>query len=99
MGDSVYREAALLSAGAADQLYLATRLAICELVLPEDKAVPIVLDDALANFDDTRCAAALRWLKEAAKKRQILLFTCHSREGDFFSGDSEVSIQRLTDVV
>lgn len=99
VGDSVYREAALLSAGAADQLYLATRLAICELVLPEDKAVPIVLDDALANFDDTRCAAALRWLKEAAKKRQILLFTCHSREGDFFSGDSEVSIQRLTDVV
>lgn len=98
-GDAVYRDAALLSAGASDQLYLATRLAICELVLPAENAVPIVLDDALANFDDARCAAALRWLKKAAQKRQILLFTCHSREADFFAGDDEVSIQRLTDAV
>ncbi len=98
-GDSVYRDAPLLSKGAADQLYLAVRLAICDLVLPEEKAVPIVLDDALANFDDARCAAALRWLKEAAKKRQILLFTCHSREAELFAGDGEVSIQRLTDAL
>ena len=96
-GDSVYRDAALLSAGAADQLYLAVRLAICDLVLPEDRQVPIVLDDALANFDDARCAAALRYLRNAAENRQILLFTCHSREAEFFAGDPRVSIQRLTE--
>ena len=96
-GDPLYRDAALLSAGTADQLYLATRLAICDLVLPADRAVPIVLDDALANFDDERCAAALRWLRQEAERRQILLFTCHSREAEFFAGDGEVSIQRLTD--
>lgn len=95
-GEGVYREAELLSAGALDQLYLAVRLAICDLVLPPEKTVPIVLDDALANFDDSRCAAALRYLKEAARGRQILLFTCHSREADFFAGDDEVSVQRLT---
>jgi uncharacterized protein YhaN len=95
-GDSLYRDAALLSAGTADQLYLATRLAICDLVLPVEKAVPIVLDDALTNFDDQRCAAALRWLKQEAKQRQILLFTCHSREAEFFANDEDVSIQRLT---
>ena len=95
-GDPVYRDAQLLSAGTTDQLYLATRLAICDLVLPADRAVPIILDDALTNFDDERCAAALRWLKEASKMRQILLFTCHSREAKFFAGDAEVSIQRLT---
>ena len=94
--DIVYRDAQLLSAGASDQLYLAVRLAICELVLPESTAVPIILDDALANFDDERCAAALRWLKEAAKHRQILLFTCHEREAAFFAGDEEVSVLRLT---
>lgn len=98
-GDTVYRDAALLSAGAADQLYLAVRLAICELVLPPQQAAPIVLDDALANFDDARCAAALRWLKAESKNRQILLFTCHSREAEFFAGDSEVSIRRLTEAV
>jgi uncharacterized protein YhaN len=95
-GDSLYRDAALLSAGTADQLYLATRLAICDLVLPSEKAVPIVLDDALANFDDQRCAAALRWLKQEAQHRQILLFSCHSREAEFFANDEDVSIQRLT---
>ena len=95
-GDTLYRDAALLSAGTADQLYLATRLAICDLVLPEEHRVPIILDDALANFDDARAAAALRWLKEEAKHRQILLFTCHRREGEFFAEDKEVFVQRLT---
>ena len=95
-GDSQYRELAYLSAGATDQLYLAARLAISELVLPKEKNVPLVLDDALANFDDQRCEAALKWLKEEARDRQVILFTCHSREADFFAGDAEVHIQRLT---
>jgi len=95
-GDTVWRDAGLLSAGAGDQLYLAARLAICELVLPDTAPPPLVLDDALANFDDNRCATALRLLKEEAKKRQLLLFTCHSREADFFADDPEVSVQRLT---
>lgn len=94
-GDPINRDIQLLSAGAADQLYLSARLAICELVLPPEKSIPIILDDALTNFDNERCAAALRWLKQAAAHRQILLFTCHSREADFFAGDPEVAVQRL----
>lgn len=94
-GDPIDRDIQLLSAGAADQLYLSARLAICELVLPPEKSIPIILDDALTNFDSQRCAAALRWLKQAAAHRQILLFTCHSREADFFAGDPEVAVQRL----
>ena len=94
-GDPIDRDIQLLSAGAADQLYLSARLAICELVLPLEKSIPIILDDALTNFDNERCAAALRWLKQAAAHRQILLFTCHSREADFFAGDLEVAVQRL----
>ena len=94
-GDPMDRDIQLLSAGAADQLYLAARLAICQLVLPPEKNVPIVLDDALANFDNDRCAAALRWLRQEAEHRQILLFTCHSREADFFADDSAVAVQKL----
>ena len=73
------------------------RLAICDLVLSPDFPAPIVLDDALASFDDARCAAALAYLRQEAKKRQILLFTCHSREAVFFRDDPDVSIQVLTD--
>lgn len=95
-GDAVWRDAQLLSAGAGDQLYLAARLAICELVLPAEEAPPLVLDDALANFDDLRCETALRLLKEEGKKRQILLFTCHNREAAFFADDPEIAVRRLT---
>ena len=89
-GDAVPRALALLSQGAGDQLYLAARLAICRMVLPQDKAAPLILDDALANFDDTRMAAALDWLLEESRTRQILLFTCHRREGDYLQDRAHV---------
>lgn len=95
-GSPIYRDAQFLSAGAMDQLYLAVRLAICDLLLPPEKQVPIILDDALANFDDRRCVSALQWLRQEAEQRQILLFTCHTREAEFFRGDPAVSIQELT---
>lgn len=89
-GDPTPRDIRLLSQGAADQLYLATRLAICEMVLPSDKSVPLILDDALANFDAARMGAALEWLLRAAEDRQILLFTCHTREAEYLSGRDNV---------
>ena len=95
-GTGVPRDVGYLSAGAADQLYLAVRLAVCDLVLPPENAVPIVLDDALSSFDDQRCAAALDFLRKEAETRQILLFTCHSREAAHFREDPAVSIQVLT---
>ena len=79
-----------LSRGTIDQLYLAVRLAVCELALPGEDPAPLVLDDALANFDDGRMALALDVLKELAEQRQILLFTCHSREGARLAGQPGV---------
>ncbi len=66
-----------LSAGTVDQLYLAVRLALCRLTLPGS---PLLLDDALAAFDDRRAELALDYLKDLSRERQVLLFTCHSRE-------------------
>ena len=83
------RRALTLSQGTADQLYLAVRLAVCELVLPAEEPCPLVLDDALANFDDGRCALALEALARLGEERQILLFTCHSREARLGGGLAE----------
>ncbi len=82
-GDTLAHEKAFLSEGTADQLYLALRLAICELALPEGCSCPIILDDALVNFDDERMGYALELLEEMAEKRQIILFSCHDREEKF----------------
>jgi uncharacterized protein YhaN len=68
------------SDGTADQLYLALRLAVAEELTPN---APLVLDDALVRFDDTRLAAAMEILKEEANHKQVILFTCQSRESQY----------------
>lgn len=94
-GDPMSRSIRLLSQGAADQLYLAVRLAICGMVLPEEKHVPLILDDALVSFDDRRLHAALDVLLAESKQRQILLFTCQTRERDYLAGHKNVTVLTL----
>ncbi len=76
-GEALPQSALALSTGTAEQLYLAVRLAVCRLTVP---GAPILLDDALASFDDGRMALALELLRGLGEGRQILLFSCHSRE-------------------
>jgi uncharacterized protein YhaN len=89
------RNALYFSQGTADQLYVALRLALCDLVLPQATKVPLILDDALASFDDARAALALDLLVELAKQRQILLFSCHARIGQMLRQESGVSFPTL----
>ena len=85
--DSVLpRRSLALSRGTVDQLYLAVRLAVCQLCLPGEDPAPLVLDDALVTFDDRRMALALDALAELGRERQILLFTCQEREGNYLEG-------------
>lgn len=65
------------SDGTVDQLYLALRLAVAEELTPH---APLVLDDAFVRFDETRLAAAMQILKDYAKDKQVILFTCQERE-------------------
>lgn len=79
-GETVGHSAAYLSAGAADLMYLAVRLAMCELALEGAEKCPIILDDTLVNFDDDRAHRAVSLLHTLSKERQIILFTCHKRD-------------------
>ena len=67
------------SDGTVDQLYLALRLAVAGELTPE---APLILDDALVRFDDIRLAAAMEILRSEAKEKQVILFTCQSREAN-----------------
>ena len=77
--EETLRDAIWRSDGTVDQLYLALRLAVAEELTPN---APLVLDDVLVRFDDRRMEAAVEVLREMAKSRQILLFTCQGREAD-----------------
>jgi uncharacterized protein YhaN len=75
--EDILRSALWRSDGTADQLYLALRLAVAAELTPK---APLVLDDALVRFDDVRLKAAIEILREEAKQKQVILFTCQSRE-------------------
>ena len=87
--DVISRDSLFLSEGAQSALYLALRLAICELAMPEEgENCPLILDDALVTLDDERAKNALDFLAEAASVRQVILFTCHSREKALSDGET-----------
>jgi uncharacterized protein YhaN len=66
-----------MSEGAADQLYLALRLASLENYLDEHEPAPLVVDDILVNFDNHRSLATLRVLAELSNRTQVIFFTHH----------------------
>ncbi len=91
-GTALPHSALALSTGTAEQLYLAVRLAVCQLTAPD---APILLDDALAAFDDGRMALALALLKKLGEERQILLFSCHRREAEWAKAHDVPVIEKL----
>ena len=83
-GGCAPRRSLFLSKGTVDQVYLAVRLAVYDLCLREHH-VPLILDDALAAFDQERMERALDLLVELSREEQILFFTCQSREGTYLA--------------
>jgi len=66
-----------LSFGAREQMGLISRLAYADLLQEADRPTLIILDDTLVHSDQTRLDDMKRILFDAAKRHQILLFTCH----------------------
>ena len=65
-----------LSGGEQEQLYLATRLALAEVLGKEERQL-VVLDDVLTATDTGRLARVMNVLEEAAQRLQVLILTCH----------------------
>jgi uncharacterized protein YhaN len=66
-----------MSEGTCDQLYLAIRLASLTHFLENHQPIPLIIDDLLLKFDDTRAIAALKMLAEISQQTQVIFFTHH----------------------
>jgi uncharacterized protein YhaN len=64
-----------LSCATQEQVFLAARLALAELLWPDDPA-PLLLDDPFVTFDPHRRRAAAAMLQQLAERTQVMLFTC-----------------------
>lgn len=68
-------EVEMLSRGTQDQVYLAARIALSDLVFHGAKP-PLLMDDPFATFDPQRKQNALEMCQKLSRDRQIILFTC-----------------------
>lgn len=83
-----------LSNGTVDQAYLSLRLALSQLITDNEQKLPVILDDALAQYDDSRTKTALGFLKKYSENGQIIMFTCHKSLVDMAS-DTDVNCINL----
>ena len=78
-----------LSRGTREQVFLALRLALIRDLGRHDVSLPVVMDDALVNFDDARARSAARvlveFIAEQAADRQMLVLTCHEHVAKTFA--------------
>lgn len=81
-GEFGSHEADYLSSGTADQAYLSLRLALSSVIFETSGALPIFLDDSLAQYDDRRMKTAAEYLREYSENCQVIMFTCHGAVRD-----------------
>lgn len=65
-----------LSAGTADQAYLALKLAVTELICKGSSSLPVMMDDPFVQYDSKRAAKAMEFLEGYSADRQVIMFTC-----------------------
>ena len=67
-----------ISTGTMDQVYLALRLAISDIICQDKERLPLLFDDCFAMYDNNRLDSTLKYL--SGINSQIIIFTCHTRE-------------------
>ena len=92
--DGMFFEAAELSQATSEQVYVALRLALAS-VLQEEYPFPILIDDGFVHFDHKRLAAMVEVLKEASRRTQILIFTCHKHVKSYFPETCMIDLREL----
>ena len=71
-----------LSGGTLDQVLLCFRLAVIDHLDEGREVLPLLLDEAMINWDDKRLERCGDILQEVTERRQVFLFTCHQWVAD-----------------
>ncbi len=66
-----------LSTGTREQLFLALRMAYVAESCAQREPLPVLVDDALVNFDRERAGRALEGFQALGAQTQVLYLTCH----------------------
>lgn len=69
------------SGATTDQMYLALRFTLAEVMAPKSSTLPLYLDDPFVQYDDGRFKTSLDFIKSYSEKTntQIIIASCQSR--------------------
>ena len=73
-----------LSRGTREQLFLALRFGLIRELAQRSERLPVIVDEALVNFDPDRGMRAARAFVDLSGENQVLVFTCHPQIVDWF---------------
>ena len=79
------KQPAELSRGTREQLYLALRFGLIREFGEHAERLPVVVDEALVNFDPQRARLAAESFAQLAETNQVLVFTCHPATAEMFA--------------
>jgi hypothetical protein len=91
-GDAVSLDS--VSGGEREQIHLATRLALAEVLAKEERQM-VVLDDVMTYTDAGRMARVLAVLEEEAQRLQIVILTCHPERYRGLEGAGFVDLEAV----
>ena len=78
-----------LSRGTREQLFLSLRFGLIRHLGRHTEPQPVILDDALVNFDPCRGRMAAEAFLDLAETNQVLVFTCHPQIVEWFTKAAE----------
>ena len=81
-----------LSRGTREQLYLALRFGLIREFGEHAERLPVVVDEALVNFDPERARLAAEAFAKLSETNQVLVFTCHPSTADMFADVAEAQV-------
>ena len=73
-----------LSRGTREQLFLALRFGLILELGQRSERLPVIVDEALVNFDPARGTKAAGSFIDLSETNQVLVFTCHPQIVDWF---------------
>ena len=85
-----------LSRGTREQLYLALRFGLIREFGEHAAPLPVVVDDALVNFDPDRAELAARAFAQLSQTNQVLVFTCHPNIAQMFADTAGAQVMEIS---
>jgi uncharacterized protein YhaN len=73
---------AKLSRGRREQLYVAMRVGLLDSLDDVGESLPVLMDDVLVDFDPPSAQETAEVIADLAKRRQVVLLTCHPETVD-----------------